>query len=120
MKAIGLAVLSLFGVAGVFGLADLTQNRPDAARPGTETVIAFDVGTRHYRGGDEGAAQALWSVCVATVPGETTTPVVGGDGMYRVTVTPAIGEHGRKRLIGCLEDGTLDRVQGHVRSVSST
>jgi hypothetical protein len=118
VKAIATAVLSLAGVAGVFGLADLTQNRPDAVRPGSETVVAFDVGTRRYRGGDDGAAQALWSVCVAMIPGETTTPVTDLHGGYSVTVTPAIGEHGRKRLAGCLEDGTLDRVSGHVRSIA--
>ena len=118
MRAIVTAVLSLAGVAGVFGLADLTQNRPDDVPPGSRTVVAFDVGTRHYRGGDTGAAQALWSVCVATVPGETTTPVTDARGAFRVTVTPAIGEHGRKRLAGCLEDGTLDRVRGHVRSIT--
>jgi hypothetical protein len=120
VKAIATAVLSLVGVAGVFGLAEVTQNRPDAVRPGSHTVVAFDVGTRHYRGGDDGAAQALWSVCVATVPGETTTLVTDADGRFRVTVTPAIGEHGRKRLAGCLEDGTLDRVSGHVRSITDT
>jgi hypothetical protein len=53
-------------------------------------------------------------VCAATVPGETSSLVTTDDGGYSVTVTPGIGEHGRKRLVGCLEDGTLDRVVGHV------
>ena len=34
-----------------------------------------------------------------------------GDG-YHVTISPAIGENGRKRLVGCLEDGKLGRVTG--------
>ena len=34
-----------------------------------------------------------------------------------MTITPALGEHGRKRLEGCLEDVTLDRVIGHVTDV---
>jgi len=119
VKALGALVLALAVGAGVAGLAEMTQNRPDAAAPGSASVISFDVATRGYRGGDAGAAQALWSVCVATVPGETTTPVTDGRGGFSVTVTPAIGEHGRKRLAGCLEDGTLDRVIGHLLHIAT-
>ena len=90
---------------------------------GTTTVVNFDVGTRDYQRGDDAAAQALWAVCSSTVGGEVTTPVAADDGeggdAYNVTISPAIGEHGRKRLVGCLEDATLDRVVGHVRSIST-
>jgi hypothetical protein len=119
VKALGALVLALAVGAGVAGLAEVTQNRPDAAEPGSATVVGFDVATRGYHGGDAGAAQALWSVCMATVPGETTTPVTDGRGGFSVTVMPAVGEHGRKRLVGCLEDGTLDRVMGHVQRISN-
>ena len=120
MKALGVILIAVVGLLGVIGLAGFTQNRPDEPRPGSRTVVEFDVSTRGYRGGEASAAQALWSVCVATIPGETSQPVVGGDGEFTVTVTPAIGEHGRKRLVGCLEDGTLDRVIGHVDGFTST
>jgi hypothetical protein len=116
LAAVALAAATLVGIVG---LAELTQNRPDERRAGTATVITFDVATRRYRGGDETAAQALWSVCAATVPGETSSLVTMADGGFSVRVTPAIGEHGRKRLTGCLEDGTLDRVSGHVTAMSA-
>jgi hypothetical protein len=116
LAALALAVATL---VGVIGLAELTQNRPDEARAGTSTVVTFDVSTNRYRGGEETAALALWSVCAATVPGETSSLVTMDAGGYSVTVTPAIGEHGRKRLVGCLEDGTLDRVSGHLVAMST-
>jgi hypothetical protein len=123
MKAIAVVAVSALGVLGIVGLAEVTQNRPDVVEAGTTTVVNFDVGTRDYQRGDDAAAQALWAVCSSTVGGEVSTPVATDDGeggdTYRVTISPAIGEHGRKRLAGCLEDATLDRVVGHVRSIST-
>jgi hypothetical protein len=117
MKALGVIVLALATGLGIVGLAELTQNRPDRVDPDSSTVIAFDVATRGYRGSEDSAAQALWAVCAATVPGDDTAPAAAA-GDYEVTITPAIGENGRKRLVGCLEDGTLDRVMGHVSSIT--
>ena len=36
-----------------------------------------------------------------------------------MTITPAIGEHGENRLVGCLEDLTIDRVIGDVVAIES-
>ncbi|HET6954458.1 MAG TPA: hypothetical protein VFI47_29105 [Acidimicrobiales bacterium] len=118
MKAAAAVVVAGATTLGVLGLAELTQNRPDPVAADTETVVEFDVATRGYRGGDGPAAQALWAVCSATVPGEVSGVAGASAGEFAVTVRPAIGENGRKRLLGCLEDGTLDRVLGHVRRVS--
>jgi hypothetical protein len=118
VKALGILVLAVVTGAGIVGLAELTQNRPDEAVAGSSTIVTFDVATRDYRGGDDTAAQALWAVCSATVPGDVTAPAAATTGDFQVTITPAIGENGRKRLLGCLEDGTLDRVMGHVSDVS--
>jgi hypothetical protein len=41
------------------------------------------------------------------------------DDGYTVSISPAIGENGRKRLVGCLEDATLDRVIGPVESITT-
>jgi hypothetical protein len=114
VKAVVAVALAAATLVGIAGLADLTQNRPDHMRPGSATVVSFDVATRRYRGPDDTDAAALWSVCAATIPGEDSSMVTTADGGYQVTVTPAIGENGRKRLTGCLEDGTLDRVTGRV------
>jgi hypothetical protein len=40
------------------------------------------------------------------------------DDHFSVTVSPAFGENGRKRLTGCIEDATVDRVMGHVVTLS--
>src|SRR5918997_4661699 len=119
VKAVAVLVLAVMGVVGVSSLADLTQNRPDAVVDGSSTVLTYDVGTREYNGTDLEAAQALWAVCAAPVSGRTTGPTVLANGQYTVSITPAIGTNGHKRLTGCLQDGTLDRVQGHVRSVTT-
>ena len=119
MKAFGLAVLAVLTVLGVIGLADLTQNRPDEVVDGSSTTIDFDVATRRYDGAELTAAQSLWAVCQATVGGEKSPVTEEGD-HFSVTVSPAFGENGRKRLTGCFEDATVDRVMGHVVSLSHT
>lgn len=123
MKALAAMVALLFvAVLGVGQLRELTQNRADVLVEGTETVVEVDVATRDYPRGDQAAVQALWTVCAATVPGEVSGPVAGnGEGEpWTVTISPALGEHGQKRLVGCLEDGTLERVIGDVTSISSS
>jgi hypothetical protein len=123
VKAFAVLTAVLLGTLGALGLAELTQNRPDPVEAGTATVVSFDVDSRDYQRGDGAAAQALWAVCSATVGGEVTGVSAAGAGMaddgYTVTISPAIGENGSKRLVGCLEDTTLDRVMGHVRSITS-
>jgi hypothetical protein len=122
MKALVVLAVAVMGTIGIVGLAELTQNRPDPVEAGSATVLTFDVDTRDYQRGEGAAAQALWAVCSATVGGDVSgvpVPAKGdGDG-YTVTISPAIGENGRKRLSGCLEDATLDRVMGHVQSITT-
>jgi hypothetical protein len=114
------ALVAVATVAGIVGLASATQNRPDAVVPGSETTVAFRVSTRDYPRGEDAAAVALWAVCSATVDGDVSpVPVRVGDD-WRVTITPAIGEHGENRLVGCLEDLTLDRVLGEVVDLRRT
>jgi hypothetical protein len=123
MKALAVLVVAVLGTLGIIGLAELTQNRPDPVEPGSATVVNFDVDTRDYQRGDGAAAQALWAVCSATVGGEVSGVSAPArdtvDDGYTVRISPAVGENGRKRLLGCLEDATLDRVMGHVRSIAT-
>lgn len=108
-----LAVLLAAG-AGLFALREATQNRPDVVEAGTSTTVDFTVDTHRFQRGDQAAATTLWAVCSSTVDGTVSpVPTPTGDG-WRVTVSPAIGEHGEKRLVGCIEDVTIDRVLGHV------
>ena len=108
-----LALLLAAG-AGLVEMREATQNRPDVVEAGTTTTVDFTVDTHRYQRGDQAAATTLWAVCSGTVDGTVSpVPAVHGDS-WRVTVSPAIGEHGEKRLVGCLEDVTIDRVLGHV------
>ena len=67
--------------------------------------------------GDAGAAAALWAVCSAQTRSRATAPPAAlGDGSFRVVLVPAVGEHEQRKLVGCLEDLTVDRVRGNVRS----
>jgi hypothetical protein len=115
----GLAGLAALTVLGVHALADLTQNRPDPVVEGSTTTVAFEVATHGFHGSDAAAAQSLWAVCQPTVPGQKSAVAESGD-RFTVTVSPAFGENGRKRLTGCLEDATVDRVLGDVVSLSRT
>ena len=120
VKSIAVLGFVVAGVLGSLGLAELTQNRPDPVAPGTATVVTFDVATRDYSRGDDAAARALWAVCSATVGGDVDVSTAATDAPgYTFTISPAIGGNGRKRLMGCLEDATLDRVVGHVQTITS-
>jgi hypothetical protein len=117
MKRVLLGLVALAALAaGIVLMAELTQNRPDVVRAGSVTTVSFSVSTRDAQRGEPAAAAALWAVCAATVPGDVSAPSDIGDA-WEVTIEPAIGEHGENRLVGCLEDVTLDRVVGHVLAV---
>ncbi len=112
-------VLALGG--GIFLLREATQNRPDPVLDGSRTTIEFTVDTHTRRRGEEAAASALWAVCAATVSGQITpVPLAAGDDGWRVTIEPALGRHGHARVVGCLEDLTVDRVVGRVTSLRHT
>jgi hypothetical protein len=115
------AALVLAVAGGVFLLREATQNRPDPVVDGSRTTIEFTVDTNRFARGEPVAATTLWSVCSATVGGAVSAaPLPVADDRWRVTVEPAIGKHGRARLVGCIEDVTIDRILGHVASLTST
>jgi hypothetical protein len=111
--ATSIVLLALAG-AGVAGLAELTQSRPDRHTPGGRSELVVAVRTkRGYR--SENAARNLWGACQWTVQRASLTSVDAlGQGRYRLHVDTDLGVHDRRRLRGCLEDGTLDRVWADV------
>ena len=123
-RVIAYLALAVATVVGIGVLMEATQNRPDDPAPGSSSTLAFTVSTRDFPGGEQTAARTLMAVCAATVDEATiTVPAQAGeaeDDAWRVTIKPALGEHGRKRLEGCLEDVTLDRVIGHVTDVRTS
>ena len=116
------ALLGLVAVAALFAgidlLADMTQDRPDRVLPGSRSEIVLEVSSRDRTGSDLLAAQGLWGACQGNVWQRLTEPgvVEVAEGRFRLTTEPAVGEHSWRRLQGCLEDTTLDRVKGHVVS----
>jgi hypothetical protein len=107
-------------VVGVKVMADATQNRPDEVVAGTSSVVEFKVSTRDFQRGEPAAADALWAVCASTVGGDVSPRPEPVQGRWRVTISPAMGEHGEQRLVGCLQDLTIDRVVGRVTTVNTT
>jgi hypothetical protein len=114
---LGVAMVAGIGVAAD-ALGDMTQTRPDAVdrRSGTEIVLA--VHRKPNAGPVNFAAAGLWGACQGTVhrrlQGDGFVAVDGQGVVFRGTVYPALGEHARQRLRGCLEDATLDLVQASV------
>jgi hypothetical protein len=119
MKRALLLLGAAFAIAmGVDGLADLTQDRADHVLPGTRSEIVLDLKSRDRGGSALLSAQGLWGACQGTVRHRLAAPgvVEVTDGRFRLVTEPALGEHSWRRLQGCLEDTTLDKVKAHVVS----
>ncbi|MBL7498041.1 hypothetical protein I6A84_10565 [Frankia sp. CNm7] len=108
-------------VVALGALREATESRSDAVPPGTASVVTVSLRS-NQRAPDSLDAAALWTGCARTTigasaraPGQLTWL---GDGRFSVTVTPAIGEHGQRRLRGCLEDHRIDHLLGSVTSIS--
>ena len=108
---LGLLVL---GLASLYPLAELTQNRPDKVPDGSSTVVEYKVMTRGYA--MDLAAVGLWATCQQTIDHARSDglPRFVGEDRYAVVIEPGLGEHARRRLEGCLEDATIDRVSATV------
>jgi hypothetical protein len=117
-RAVLLLVAAIAVSMGVDALADLTQDRPDRVLPGTRSEIVLDVKSRDRGGSALLSAQGLWGACQGTVRHRLADPGVieVADGRFRLVTEPALGEHSWRRLQGCLEDTTLDKVKAHVVS----
>ena len=113
---LGLVVATVFGIDW---LADLTQNRPDEVMPGSRSEVVLDVTVRHHwEPGKLTTAQGLWGACQHTAFRRLIPPgmVEIGEGRFRVVTEPALGDNAWRRLKGCLEDVTVDRVKADIVS----
>jgi hypothetical protein len=118
-RALLLVGLVVGTVAGVDWLADLTQNRPDKDVAGSRSEVVLDVTVRHHWSPAQLAtAQGLWGACQHTAFRRLLDPglVEVGEGRFRVVTEPALGENAWRRLKGCLEDVTVDRVKADIVS----
>ena len=117
-RALVLVVAAASLALGIDALADLTQDRPDRVIPGSRSEIVLDVASRDRGGSALLSAQGLWGACQGTVHHRLADPGVVelSDGRFQLHTEPALGEHSWRRLQGCLEDTTLDRVKASVVS----
>lgn len=111
---LGLAVVV---AVGVDALGDLTQDRPDRVVPGSHSEIVLEVTTRSGEA-PAAAARRLWAACERTVSNRLAEAglVERDDGRFLAVTEPAVGPRSWRRLKGCLEDLTLDRVKATVVS----
>jgi hypothetical protein len=120
-RLVAIAVLGLLVAAAVDLVADATQSRPSPRVAGASTVVELVVDQRRPRPPIE-AAEALAVACHGTLHADsefTEIAILRGD-RVRLTVTPSLNETRRRRLFGCLQDATLDLVQAHVVSWTTT
>ena len=118
MRRVVTIVLTGALAAVVIGLlAGRLQNRADEPVPGSRSVVTFDVDAYDVQQPIEQAARALWYACNQTVPSHLESLSIGARGHGVATVSPAMGPHDRKRLMGCMHDATIDRVRGEVVSI---
>ncbi|QYX80868.1 hypothetical protein [Streptomyces akebiae] len=101
-------------VSLVVGLADLTQTRKEEGNEAEATSVIVRVDMRGVPVTAERqsmAASQAWERCrnSTSVPLRRTTLGELGDGLFAGVVRPALTDHDRLRLRGCLEDADVDR-----------
>lgn len=114
------AVLVGAVAVGVDALRDATMTMPEEPETDSALEITLDVDTREAFGGSTSdLVLALYVACRVRLPDETRAVEIAdsAEGVGRLVVAPAIGPTSQRRLIGCLEDATLDRVSAEVVSV---
>lgn len=120
-RVVIIAIGAVIAVYGILALADATQNRPDRIDPDSTSRIVIEVRTRDFD--TTLAAQGLFSACHQTVEhmkAEGPVSAVAGESdTFALVVRPSLGEHSRRRLEGCLEDGTIDRVRANVLAIEN-
>ena len=110
-------VIVALGAAGIFGLLQLTKNQPDPIIRGSQSEVVLSVSTKPPLTERQGAS-SLWAVCLLRAHQHRLVDQrEDGDGEQVYVIEPALGEHARRRIVGCLEDATIERVLGDVTEV---
>ncbi|WP_067836700.1 hypothetical protein [Nocardia lijiangensis] len=99
-------------VTVVLAMADSMKFETDRGAVASTQVLRFDARAKDTVASEP--ALRLWDKCASHVNHVRIVagPVADGDA-WAVTVAPALGEHTERRLVGCLEDLTVDGVLGH-------
>lgn len=118
MKAV-LTALAVVGAAfGVFLLREETITRQEPATPGTRMEVVFRIHTNRDGHDIPASAAGLFAVCRLQVDAApVSAPTPAGDDTFVVTLSPTLDESDRRQLEGCIEDASIDHVQGDVLSL---
>ncbi|WP_327427907.1 hypothetical protein [Streptomyces sp. NBC_01236] len=114
-RLVGVGVVgAVLLIALVGGLAELTQTREEHENDNEATSVLVRIDTRGNGMTAERqtlAAHQLWEGCrdSTSVPLNRATLGSLGDGLFAGVVRPALTDHDRMRLTGCLEDTSVDR-----------
>jgi hypothetical protein len=108
------AVLVAGLVFGISALADAYQDRIDDDARDHTTRVVFEARSKRLAGGDDWAGTALWATCAGLLRDNEPALPEHTDQGFEVVLTPGLGQHAVRKLTGCLEDHTLDRIQGRV------
>jgi hypothetical protein len=107
------AVSAIIVLISLVVLADATSYQGQRGSPSANTQVTFHVETK--RSSPIQASRALWYTCIGPMGLNGTVPrPVGDDGDFRATIHPSLGEDSSRRLRGCIQDITIDRVKGHL------
>ena len=114
-RILGATIMIIVAAASIIVLAGATQNGADDVREGTSSELTLQIfGDSHIS--PTSAAVRLWEACSGTVPRAVDARSFEGSGRSSVEIelAPALGPNGERRLRGCLEDATLDKIQAAV------
>lgn len=117
LVVIGLVVA---GVLVVDVLGDLTQVRGDPVVEGSHSEVVMELSGRRYKHDLDNGAENLVAACAGTTfmrVAEDSGVTKVGPGRYRFTVEPALGTYNQRKLVGCLQDLTVDHLLAEVMSV---
>ncbi|MGP3971480.1 hypothetical protein [Streptomyces sp. 6N223] len=117
LRAAGWVALAAGSVGLVIGLAKLTQTQPPAHGTDSATTVLFTLDSQGLpEGRAQLAARQQWERCrdATSVPLEQAGMTALDENLFAATIHPSLSEHDEMRLLGCLEDATIDRIQLHV------
>jgi hypothetical protein len=121
MRVGGIVLTLVVSLVVVQALRELTQSRPgELYEPGTTTVVV-EIGQKRDARPVAAVATDLWSSCRSRLGGDVELTAVQplADQLVRIDLDRALGRTGRARLIGCLEDYTLDLVRADIVTLES-
>ncbi|NUS43767.1 MAG: hypothetical protein HOQ24_08790 [Mycobacteriaceae bacterium] len=111
LLAVVLTVAALVGVK----LKQATEYGGGVSSSPEHTVVLDVRTTPAFLQTSDAAAQGLWLACTGSISGTPDPlPRRHQDGTYAATIRPALAADTERRLLGCLQDMTLDNVRGRV------